>query len=358
MLRTIGLMSGTSLDGVDAACVTTDGITIEAFGPAITVPYRADLKAELLKLIARAGDPTTELAADDPALLAASEWMTLVHADAVAALGVKADLIGFHGQTILHAPAMRRTWQIGDAGLLARVTGTDVAYDFRSRDVAAGGQGAPLVPFFHQAIAADLAKPVAVLNLGGVANVTWIGEDGTIRACDTGPGNALLDDWARAHLGTDCDMDGALARAGTPDEGLLARWLADEFFAARAPKSLDRQRFAGFLGDLRYHSPADGAATLVELTARAVAGTKLPARPLAWYVGGGGRHNPVLMAALRRVLGVLVYQVEGAGWNGDALEAQAFGFLAARVRYGLPLSGPETTGAPYLMSGGKLVGAL
>ena len=354
MLRTIGLMSGTSLDGVDAACVTTDGITVKAFGPAITVPYTAELKAELRSLIDRAPG----LAADDPALLATTERMTRVHAEAVKALGVTADLIGFHGQTILHAPAQRRTWQIGDAGLLAQLTGTNVAYDFRSRDVAAGGQGAPLVPFFHQALAADLEKPVAVLNLGGVANLTWIGEDGTLRACDTGPGNALIDDWARRHLGTDCDQDGALALRGKPDVALLVRWLSDDFFAARAPKSIDRQHFARFLEDLRHHTPADGAATLVELTARAVAATKLPARPLKWYVVGGGRQNPALMQALQAALGVPVVKGEEAAWNGDAVEAQAFGFLAARVRYGLPLSGPETTGAPYRMSGGALVAPL
>jgi len=354
MLRTIGLMSGTSLDGVDAAYVTTDGITVSAFGPSITLPYGPDLKAELRGLIDRAPD----LPANDPALLATTERMTRVHAEAVAALGVTADLIGFHGQTILHAPAQRRTWQIGDARLLANLTGTEVACDFRSQDVAAGGQGAPLVPYFHQAIAAGLEKPLAVLNLGGVANLTWIGADGTIHACDTGPGNALIDDWARRHLGTDCDHDGALALQGKPDEPLLARWLADEFFTASKPKSIDRQHFARFLDDLRYHTPADGAATLVELTARAVAATKLPARPRRWFAVGGGRHNPALMKALEAALGVPVLAGEAAGWNGDALEAQAFGFLAARVKYGLPLSGPETTGVLYRSSGGSLVSPL
>ncbi len=353
MLQTIGLMSGTSLDGVDAAAITTDGVTVAGFGPAVTVPYGADLKAELRALIDRA----PELSQDDPALLAATRRLTLVHAEAVKMLGVRADLIGFHGQTILHDPARRRTWQIGDAALLARLSRVDVAYDFRSADVAAGGQGAPLVPLFHQALALDLPKPLAVLNLGGVANVTWLGADGAILACDTGPGNALIDDWARAHLGTDCDLDGALARAGVADEALLVRWLADPFFARTGPKSLDRQSFAKFLTDLVGRGAADGAATLVALTARAVAATRLPEPPRQWLVAGGGRHNPVLMQALHDALGVSVAPVESVGWNGDALEAQAFGFLAARVLRGLPLSVPETTGVPRLLTGGAVVRA-
>ncbi len=350
MIHTIGLMSGTSLDGVDAACVTTDGVSIKAFGPRLTVPYPVDLKDELRNLMARAPN----LAADDPALLRAVERLTLVHARAVAQLGVRADLIGFHGQTILHAPERRRTWQIGDAALLAKLTGIDVAHDFRSRDVAAGGQGAPLVPLFHQALAADLAKPVAVLNLGGVANLTWIGADGAILACDTGPGNALIDDWVRACTGQDADWGGKLARQGRLDEALLARWLADPFFALAAPKSLDRQHFARVLQDLHGFGVADGAANLVAFTARAVARVRLPAPPRQWLVAGGGRHNAALMLALRDVLAVPVRPADDAGWDGDALEAQAFGFLAARVRYGLPLSVPQTTGVPYPMPGGVL----
>jgi len=348
MLRTIGLMSGTSLDGVDAACVTTDGLTIAAFGPLVTVPYPAELKSGLRSLIDRAPG----LAADDADLLAATDVLTRVHADAVAALGVAADVIGFHGQTILHDPARRRTWQIGDAGLLARLTGIDVAYDFRSADVAAGGQGAPLVPLFHQALAAGMETPIAVLNLGGVANVTWLGADGAIAACDTGPGNALIDDWVRAHLGADCDRNGALALAGRADVTLIDCWLRHPFFAAAAPKSLDRQSFAHVMADLTGSSAANGAATLVEFTARAVAAARLPVPPRRWLVTGGGRHNPALMQALKSALGAPVMPVEAVGWNGDALEAQAFGFLAARVCHSLPLSVPETTGVPYPMTGG------
>ena len=350
MLRTIGLMSGTSLDGVDAALVVTDGVAVQSFGPRVTLAYGPALRGLLREVIERA----PALPADDPALLEATEALTRLHAAAVAALGVQGDLIGFHGQTILHAPDRRRTWQIGDAGLLARLTGSAVAYDFRSADVAAGGQGAPLVPLFHQALAADLAKPVAVLNLGGVANVTWLGSGGAILACDTGPGNALLDDWARRHLGADCDRDGRLALAGAADEALVTRWLEHGYFRAPAPKSLDRQSFAWVLEDLAGFGAADGAATLVAFTARAVAATLLPVAPVRWLVAGGGRHNPALMAALRRSLGV-VEPVEAVGWDGDALEAQAFGFLAARVRYGLPLSVPATTGVPRAMRGGLIV---
>ena len=350
MIRAIGLMSGTSLDGVDAACVVTDGVSVGGFGPRLTVPYSPELRQELRGLITLA----PHLAPYDPRVLAAAEKLTLVHAEAVEKLGVRADLIGFHGQTILHQPEQRRTWQIGDPALLARLTRTDVAHDFRSADVAAGGQGAPLVPFFHQALATDLEQPLAVLNLGGVANLTWLGVDGAILACDTGPGNALIDDWVQARTGAASDWGGALALAGRADEALLARWLADPYFARVAPKSLDRQHFAAMLDDLAGAGLEDGAATLTEFTARAVAQTRLPAPPRQWIVVGGGRHNAALMQALRAHLGVPVRLAAEVGWDGDALEAQAFGFLAARVLYGLPLSAPETTGVPNLMSGGAL----
>ncbi|MGH7155003.1 MAG: anhydro-N-acetylmuramic acid kinase, partial [Acetobacteraceae bacterium] len=209
-MRTIGLMSGTSLDGVDAAWVETDGETIAALGPAITLPYDDALRADLRQLLEDA--PT--LAGDDPLLLGVVRRLTEYHARGVAALGGGPDLIGFHGQTILHDPARRRTWQIGDAALLARLTGVPVAHDFRSADVAAGGQGAPLAPVFHAALSDAMERPLVVLNIGGVANLTWIGGDGRIVAFDTGPGNGPLDDWVARHGGEAFDRDGRLARAG------------------------------------------------------------------------------------------------------------------------------------------------
>ncbi|MDA8250102.1 MAG: anhydro-N-acetylmuramic acid kinase, partial [Rhodospirillales bacterium] len=268
-MRAIGLMSGTSLDGVDAAWLETDGERVGRLGRSLTLPYDDALRADLRRLLDRAPG----LAADDPALLDATRRLTLRHAEAVAALAAEADIVGFHGQTILHRPAGRRTWQIGDAALLARLTGCPVAWDFRGADVAAGGEGAPLVPVFHAALAADLERPLAVLNIGGVANVTFIGADGVLLACDTGPGNGPLDDWAQRHLGTDCDRDGALALAGRADAAVLGRLLAHPHFARPAPKSLDRLDFSATLAEsgLAALSPADGAATLVAFLAEAVA---------------------------------------------------------------------------------------
>lgn len=352
MLRCIGLMSGTSLDGVDAAWLETDGETVAAFGPTLTLPYDDRLRADLRRILdlAPALDPA------DRRLKTAEARLTEYHVRAVAALGRPADLIGFHGQTILHQPARRRTWQIGDARELALRTGVRVAWDFRSADVAAGGQGAPLAPVFHAALAAAEPKPLAVLNLGGVGNVTWIGADGTLVAFDTGPGNGPLDDWVARHTGARFDRDGALARSGRPDPAVLARLLDHPYFARPAPKSLDRLDFDAALAasGLATLAPADGAATLVAFTARAVALAALPAPPRRWLVAGGGRHNPAIMAALRDAVTAPVDMVESIGWNGDALEAQCFGFLAARVAAARALSFPGTTGVGRPTGGGRI----
>jgi anhydro-N-acetylmuramic acid kinase len=262
-----------------------------------------------------------------------------------------------HGQTILHQPARHRTWQIGDAAALADATGLPVAHDFRSADVAAGGQGAPLAPIYHAALSAGRERPLAILNIGGVANVTWMGPGGNMIAFDTGPGCGPLDDWARRH-GLDCDRDGALSAAGRVHTPTLTQLLAHPTFAAPPPKSLDRLDFSAAFaaGGLDGLSPADGAATLVAFTAGAVAAARahLPLPPLRWLVCGGGRHNPSLMAALRRALSVPVESVDTIGWQGDALEAQCFAFLAARTVRGLPISFPGTTGAPKPLPGGRL----
>jgi anhydro-N-acetylmuramic acid kinase len=350
MLRVIGLMSGTSLDGVDAAWIETDGEAVRAFGPWLTIAYDGDLRASLRGLL----DRSRELRADDPELAAAVRSLTEYHARAALVLGGTPDLIGFHGQTILHDPAARRTWQIGDAALLARMTGAPVVHDFRSADVAAGGQGAPLAPVFHAALARALPRPLAVLNIGGVANVTWIGADDEIIAFDTGPGNGPLDDWVYRHRGERFDRDGALAMAGRADAAVLGRLLAHPYFDEPAPKSLDRLAFADALAasGVEELSPEDGAATLVAFSAGAVAAARLPAPPCRWLVCGGGRRNPAIMAALRASLAGPVEPVEAVGWNGDALEAQCFGFLAARVAAGLPISFPTTTGVPRAMAGG------
>ena len=353
MLRTIGLMSGTSLDGVDAAWLETDGEVVSAFGPTLTLPYDERLRADLRRIL----DHAATLDADDRRVKLAAARLTEYHVRAVAALGREADLIGFHGQTILHQPDRRRTWQIGDAAELAWRTGVPVASDFRSADVAAGGEGAPLAPAYHAALARDMPKPLAVLNIGGVANVTWIGADGTLIAFDTGPGNGPLDDWIARRTGATFDADGAVAREGRADPDVLRRLLAHPYFARPAPKSLDRLDFTAALtqSGLEALSTPDGAATLVAFTAAAVIATTLPAPPLRWLVTGGGRRNPAIMAALRQRSGVPVDPVEAVGWDGDALEAQCFGFLAARVRAGLPISYPGTTGAPRPLPGGRIV---
>jgi anhydro-N-acetylmuramic acid kinase len=269
----------------------------------------------------------------------------------------KVDIIGFHGQTILHEPERGRTWQIGDGPLLAGLTGIDVVNDFRSADVAAGGQGAPFVPLFHAALAAALPRPLAVLNVGGVANVTWIGEagaEGDLLAFDTGPGNAMLDDWTLRHTGRPADLGGALAGSGRVDTGVLSALLDHAYFERPAPKSLDRDAFDP--APLERLGTADGAATLVAFTAAAVAqAQKLFPRPVKrWLIAGGGRHNPTIMAALAQRLGAAVAPVEAVGWDGDALEAQAFAYLAVRSLRGLPLSLPTTTGVSRPLTGGKL----
>jgi anhydro-N-acetylmuramic acid kinase len=352
MPRTIGLMSGTSLDGVDAAWLDTDGVTVTAFGPALTIPYDAELGRDLRTILDRA----PVLASDDPRLLSAVERLTDYHVRAVKAIGRPADLVGFHGQTILHQPDRRRTWQIGDADMLARRLGVPVAYDFRSADVAAGGQGAPLAPVYHAALAAALPKPLAILNIGGVANVTWIGRDGSLLAFDTGPGNGPLDDWVFRHAGQAFDQDGALAASGRVDMGVIDRLLSHSYFGQPGPKSLDRLYFGTVLGEseLSALSLADGAATLARFTVASIAAAWFPEPPVRWLVCGGGRHNPVMIDGLRRSLGVPVEPVEVVGWDGDALEAQCFGFLAARVVTELPLSFPSTTGVPAPLAGGRV----
>jgi anhydro-N-acetylmuramic acid kinase len=353
-------MSGTSMDGVDAAILDTDGERIAAFGATRFTPYAPETRARL-----RAGLETAAAAPQagplPPEIERLERELTQVHADAVADLlqeaGLTAadiDVIGFHGQTLVHRPQSRMTLQIGSAPMLARATSIDVVADFRTADVRAGGQGAPLVPIYHAALAAERA-PVAVLNIGGVANVTFVGRDGTLIAFDTGPGNAPIDDWALKYAGKPVDEGGALAAKGRVAENVVAHLLQNPFFAKPAPKSLDRMDFA--LDMARNLSPEDGAATLTAFTARAVARAvdHFPQAPQTWIVCGGGRHNPVLMQRLREALaGVAVIPAEDAGWRGDFIEAEAYAYLAVRSLRGLSFSFPMTTGVPRPMSGGTL----
>jgi len=361
ILKVIGLMSGTSLDGVDAALVDTDGEAVAVPGVALTMPYDTKTRATLRAAITdaqgvAAGAPVPQ------AIREAERLVTEAHAEAVFALSKKSglrasdvSLIGFHGQTILHRPEQRWTWQIGDGALLARMTGIAVVNDFRSADVKAGGQGAPLVPLYHAALvreAKGLKPPVAMINIGGVANVTYIGAD-TILAFDTGPGNAPIDDWAHRHTGKPVDENGALAARGKVNGDVLDKMLNHAFFPRVPPKSLDRMDFTAEA--VEGLSPEDGAATLTAFTAASIARARehFPEPATTWIVMGGGRLNPKLMDELRARVNAPVLSAEDAGWRGDFVEAEAFAYLAARSRKGLPLSLPTTTGVAQPMSGGK-----
>jgi len=348
--RAIGLMSGTSRDGVDAALVRTDGRDALVPEHFVSLAYPPATRARLAAAVRGEAD-----------VAPVAREITDRHADAVAALldaaGVDARdvrLVGFHGHTLHHDPARRVTRQIGDAARLAARTGIDVVADFRQADVAAGGQGAPLAPLYHRVRTAGMARPLAVLNLGGVGNVTWLGAADGILAFDTGPGNALLDDLVLARTGAACDRDGALAGAGRADRAVLDRLLAHPFFDRTPPKSLDRDAFDP--APVAALTAPDAAATLVAFTAETVARALeyMPERPTRWLVAGGGRHNPAMMAALRDRLGAPVDAVETVGWNGDAIEADAFAYLAVRSLAGLPLSLPETTGVSAPTPGGVL----
>jgi anhydro-N-acetylmuramic acid kinase len=361
-LRAIGLMSGTSLDGVDIAMLDTDGETITAFGPTGYRQYTDDQRGLLHRALVAGKALSGRL--ERPGVLAEAEaFVTRIHAETV--LGFLADnavdpasiaVVGFHGQTVLHKPDARLTIQIGDGAALAEQIGLPVAYDFRAADVAAGGQGAPLVPVYHQALARELDRPhpLAVLNVGGVANVTWV-DGGAPVACDTGPGNALIDDFMRARTGAPLDRDGDQAARGQIDEGFVARLLGHPFFDAPCPKSLDRNAFAFTNLGLPEFAVADGAATLSALTAASVARVvpRLPEPPKAWIVCGGGARNPTLMRMLaQRLAPATVETADAVGWSADAIEAQAFAYLAVRTLRGLPITFPTTTGVPTPMAGG------
>ncbi|MEQ8665938.1 MAG: anhydro-N-acetylmuramic acid kinase [Rhodospirillales bacterium] len=353
--RSIGLMTGTSMDGVDAAMIETDGLSAVRPVASCSMTYDAAFSAALRSI-------QGANARAHPAFAEIERGLTDHHAalvlDLIASQGMNAgdiDVVGFHGQTVFHDPAKGITDQIGDASRLASRCGIPVVADFRRNDVQSGGQGAPFAPLFHAAMASTLERPLAVLNLGGVGNVTWLGVgEADILAFDTGPANALIDDWVRRHTGADFDAGGALALSGTIVEEIVEGWMANPYFPKRPPKSLDRNNFD--VREVDRLSPADGAASLMAFTVRSVAMAldHLPVRPLRWLITGGGRHNLALMAALADALKVPVDPVETVGWDGDALEAQAFAYLAVRSLDGLPLSLPSTTGVPYPATGGRL----
>jgi anhydro-N-acetylmuramic acid kinase len=377
LLTALGLMSGTSMDGIDVALVRTDGAEVVERGSFRDFPYPEGFRNRLRQGLIDA-KPIRKRTARPGSLKTLERELTERHAEAVnaflAAMGMRPatiDVVGFHGQTVLHRPAERKdarwawlagyfgphalTVQLGDGKALARAIGIDVVYDLRAADCRAGGEGAPLAPVYHRALTAKLPeRPLAVLNIGGVANVTWIGRDGRLIAFDTGPGNALIDDWMLRHTGRAIDADGAFAGSGKVDERALQTMLRGPYFNRLLPKSLDR----GSMSDdaLRDLKPADGAATLTAFTAAAVrrAVEHMPEPPALWLVAGGGRRNRTLMKELAGRLCAAVAPIEVISADGDALEAEAWGYLAVRSLRGLPLSFPSTTGVKVPTTGGVL----
>mgnify|MGYP000908983494 CR=1 FL=1 len=355
-LWALGAMSGTSLDGVDAAMIKTDGHAVFAFGPAAYRPYSAEEQDTLRAALGQwPGDAAVE---------AAAEVVETAHAEVLARFS-GAELLGFHGQTLAHDPKGRGTHQCGNGALLAQLLGLPTVWDFRSSDVTIGGQGAPLAPFYHFALARHIGatEPLAFLNLGGVGNITWIDptasgpeSPGALLAFDTGPANAPINDLMRDRLGLMQDEGGALAATGEVDEDFVASVLKDPWFDAQPPKSLDRNDFGGLIDRLEMLSDADAAATLTAIAAASVAAAQIhfPAPVTRILVTGGGRHNPTLMAELRRRIACPVLPVEEVGLDGDMLEAQAFAFLAVRVLRKMATSSPDTTGAPALVGGGQI----
>ncbi len=354
-VRALGAMSGTSLDGVDAALVETDGDRIMGFGP---TGYRAYSGAERAVLRAGLGQWTGQAVTQAGAIVDAAHRDLLSGFDGV-------DLVGFHGQTLAHDPRGRGTLQVGDGAALAQDLGLPVVWDFRSDDVAMGGEGAPLAPFFHFACAKWIGAtaPLAFLNLGGVGNVTFVDptraapeQSGALLAFDTGPANAPINDLVQARLGAEMDVDGRIAAGGQVETGALELFLAEPYFTRMPPKSLDRNDFAEMIGLVSELSDGDAVATLTAMCAAAVAQgmTHCPQPPSRVLVTGGGRHNPVLMQMLAVSLDCPVAPVEAVGLDGDMLEAQAFAYLAVRVARGLPTSCPGTTGVGACVGGGMV----
>lgn len=352
--RAIGLMSGTSIDGIDLALIETDGFSHVLVKGGESYAYDKVFREQVRASFEKKGNR------GDPHVAWVENELTKRHAYAVKSFmdkqGLSAsdvDLIGFHGQTIWHDPKNGVTVQLGDGQLLAELTGINVVNDFRTADVKAGGQGAPLVPLYHQALCQALPKPVVIVNIGGVSNLTWIAEDGLL-AFDTGPGNAMIDDWMMKQAEQPCDKDGAQAASGTVRESHIQLFLHHPYFEVMPPKSLDRNAFMNFVPS--GVNLADGAATLTMMTVRAIVEGigRTPTQPAHIYVAGGGRHNKTMMRWLAEFSGAPVSSVDELDWKGDFLEAEAFAYLAVRSLLGLPLSLPTTTGVDKPMTGGRL----
>lgn len=358
ILKVIGLMSGTSLDGIDVALIETDGEGYVKRGPSVTVAYDVGQQDLLRRALADA--PAVLNQEHRPGVLAETEvalteWHIAAVQDFLKKNGLSKadiDLIGFHGQTVYHRPDAGLTVQLGLGQIMANALAIPVAYDLRAADVAAGGQGAPLVPVYHQALAPE--RPCTFVNIGGVANVTYVGRNGELLAFDTGPGNALINDWVKQHTGADFDEGGKLSAAGHISQNHVFEAMAHPYFSQTPPKSLDRNSFAGL--DLKGLGVEDGAATLAAFTVYAIANAAqwFPEKPKLWVICGGGRHNAALMNHLKALLGNVV-PAEAIGLNGDSMEAEAWAYLAARSLKSLPLTFPGTTGVMKPVTGGVIV---
>lgn len=387
VMKALGLMSGTSLDGIDVAMIETDGEHDVRRGPSETFAYDERMRGLLSEAIEDASSLKSR--EERPHTLAVAETeITEHHAAAVKKFlaghnidRASIDVIGFHGQTVLHRQTIARfvgttapvavldgprvvpfvvngmmTVQLGLGSLLADLTQRPVVYDLRAADVEAGGQGAPLVPVYHRAVTAKLPqRPLAIVNIGGVSNVTFIGEEDSLLAFDTGPGNALLDDWTKRHFGFSCDENGAVSATGEVIRPVLLAYLNHSYFAELPPKSLDRNDFTVEYAERL--SPRDGAATLAALTANSIAKARehLPMEPQLWIVCGGGRKNRTIMKTLAGLVEHAVVPAEAVGLNGDSIEAEAWAYLAVRSLKGLPLTYPGTTGVLEPTCGGLSV---
>lgn len=360
ILTVIGTMSGTSFDGLNTALLKTDGIEIIDLGGHYGISYPELFRQNIRKVIL--GEYDTAL------LLEVENEITIYHAQAINKLVKESglskeqiDLIGFHGQTIFHDSRGCKTWQLGNPSLLAELTGIDVVADFRRRDMAGGGEGAPLVPLFHQALFKDIQKSIAVVNIGGVANITFLNQKGDVIAFDTGPGCALIDDWVNSRMQLKYDENGEIAASGVVNNKKLDFLMDDNYFYRKPPKSLDRNQFLNSMRKISTLNTVDGAATLAHFTAKsiAVALKSLPEAPEKWIISGGGRHNSYLMNILANDYNLSVQNIDELMFknqklNGDLIEAQAFGFLAARSYFHLPLTLPTTTGVVQAAFGGGL----
>lgn len=357
-LTVIGLMSGTTFDGIDAAIIKTDGNKLLEIGECLSIQYPEYFREKIRRIIF--GEHNLR------SIIEIEDGITLFHCKAVNNLLKKlqiskeeVDLIAFPGQTIFHDPKTSKTWQLANGSLMTEELGINIITDFRRRDLAKGGEGAPLVPFYHKALAEKLPKPVVFLNIGGVANVTFINEDDELLAFDTGPGCALIDDWVYMRLQKKYDKNGDLAKDGSYSKHKIEHLMENSFFSKKPPKSIDRNEFADAMRRVSMLTTADGAATLTEFTARSIfeAQKFFPEYPKQWIVCGGGRHNLYLLDILKTRYNLnieLIDNIDLGGFkvNGDFVEAQAFAYLAARSYYNMPLSAPTTTGVIQPVSGG------